>query len=103
MNIPSQQLIDEVQDLINGGKLEVADTLGISILIDFAREAHIICGKGRLSRKWINQPSTSQPHHSLHGKNVLWDGLEGTIYFLEGDVVSQQIHPAALSEGWPKT
>lgn len=39
MNIPSQQLIDEVQDLINGGKLEVADTLGISILIDFAKEA----------------------------------------------------------------
>lgn len=56
-------------------------------------------------RMWINQPSTLQTYHSLHGKRVfathLKDGKLTTIYFLEGPIVSQMIDPIALSEGWP--
>jgi hypothetical protein len=54
-------------------------------------------------RKWVNQPSTLQPYHALHGTNVLAvherDGTD-RIYFLSGDVISQEIDPMALSEGW---
>ncbi len=54
-------------------------------------------------RMWINQPSRLQPYHNLHGVRVLaiheydetWQ-----IFFLGGDVVSQQIDQAALSKGW---
>jgi hypothetical protein len=57
-----------------------------------------------LKRMWINQPSTSQPHHTLHGERVLAVfeyGETYRIYFLRGNVVSQQIATQALSEGWP--
>ncbi len=54
-------------------------------------------------RMWINQPSTLQPLHKLHGKNVLairesqgWY----TIYFLDGDVISQIAPLNTLSNGW---
>lgn len=54
----------------------------------------------QLLRKWINQPSTLQPLHELHGTNVLYDASEEVIYFLSGPVISQQIIPIVLSDGW---
>lgn len=58
---------------------------------------------GNLKRMWINQPSTSQPYHALHGTNVLAVKEYGStycIFFLCGPIVSQQIDGAALSPGW---
>lgn len=56
-----------------------------------------------LVRKWINQPSTLQPLHHLHGVNVLATA-EGNntarIWFLSGHVVSQIAPSICLSEGW---
>jgi len=61
-----------------------------------------------MKRMWINQPSTLQPHHALHGTNVLMveppDDEERTdireVYFLSGPVHSQKMSILALSEGW---
>jgi len=58
-----------------------------------------------LKRMWINQPSTSQPLHHLHGTNVLAylePKCKNTyrIYFLSGSIVSQQCQRNSLSEGW---
>ncbi len=59
----------------------------------------------RLRRMWINQPSTLQEFHSLHGTNVLVD-LEDSggpcIYFLSGAVISMLVNPGILSAGWPR-
>lgn len=56
----------------------------------------------QISRMWINQPSKLQPHHKLHGTNVLMAkyGDQTEIYFLSSEVVSQLIDPSALSKGW---
>lgn len=58
-----------------------------------------------MKRMWINQPSTLQTFHKLHGTCVLatpeYDGKH-RIYFLGGDVISQQVYTDVLSEGWPK-
>lgn len=57
-------------------------------------------------RMWINQPSTRQPDHKLHGTNVLAVTEHGgwiRVYFLSGQVESTQIRSAALSEGWKTT
>lgn len=54
-------------------------------------------------RMWVNQPSALQQYHALHGTNVLAvreDAATCRIYFLSGPIVSQQIDPLALSEGW---
>lgn len=56
-----------------------------------------------LTRMWIDQPSTLQPHHALHGTNVLAEHEFGDtmrIYFLSGAVSNQQISKMALSAGW---
>lgn len=56
------------------------------------------------TRMWIDQPSSLQPHHKLHGTNVLahpeYDGPTVRVYFLTGNVVSQQVLKNALSHGW---
>lgn len=56
-----------------------------------------------LSRMWINQPSTAQRLHCRHGENVL-AMPEGDrlcrVWFLSGDVISQQVNREALSPGW---
>ena len=56
-----------------------------------------------LKRMFVNQPSTLQPYHDLHGVNVL--AVKETdeyyrAYFLSGSVVSMQILTRALSDGW---
>lgn len=54
-------------------------------------------------RMWINQPSTLQRLHSLHGTNVLaLHEYENTyrIYFLTGPVISMQCLGNCLSWGW---
>lgn len=56
-----------------------------------------------LTRMWINQPSTLQPHHALHGTNVLAVPEYGDtmrIYFLSGNTISMQVSRLALSKGW---
>lgn len=54
-------------------------------------------------RAWINQPSTLQPLHRLHGTRVLavaeYDDIY-RVYFLSGDTISQQVPAACLSIGW---
>lgn len=55
-------------------------------------------------RAWINQPSKLQPFHKYHGTRVLamldYPGT-ANVYFLDGDVISQQLPTLALSAGWP--
>jgi hypothetical protein len=55
-----------------------------------------------IQRMWINQPSTLQVLHHLHGTNVLAieDAGDWLIYFLSGSVVSQQVERSSLSDGW---
>jgi hypothetical protein len=56
-----------------------------------------------LRRMWVNQPSTLQPFHAMHGVNVLAQPDYGDlmrVYFLAGDTISQQMTRLALSEGW---
>lgn len=62
----------------------------------------------RLQRMWINQPSTSQPLHKLHGTNVLACHIPNRpghmlIYFLSGDVISMEALSLCLSNGWLDT
>ena len=57
----------------------------------------------KLERMWVNQPSKLQQYHHLHGTNVLaYLEYDNTyqIFFLEGNVISQQIPGTALSAGW---
>lgn len=56
-------------------------------------------------RAWVNQPSTLQPRHHLHGKRcvVIDDGgIWVTVMFLEGDLISTEIERSALSELDPR-
>lgn len=56
-----------------------------------------------MQRMWINQPSTLQPLHHLHGTNVLAAHEYGStwrVYFLAGNAVSMQVPHATLSKGW---
>lgn len=60
-----------------------------------------------LARMWINQPSTLQPLHKMNGVNVLAcpkrKGLATRrVYFLRGDIISQEVPSVILSEGWNK-
>lgn len=57
----------------------------------------------KLKRMWINQPSTLDIDHDMHGTNVLAHHEYGDtwrIYFLSGNIVSRQVMRYALSEGW---
>jgi hypothetical protein len=60
--------------------------------------------KAEAKRVWVNQPSTLQPQHKLHGTNVLaidnGDNQTSTIYFLGGKTISQVILNVCLSPGW---
>lgn len=53
---------------------------------------------------WVNQPSTSQPEHALHGTNVLAYheyGRTWQVFFLDRPV-SRQMLGECLSPGWNK-
>ncbi|WP_455233396.1 hypothetical protein [Geopseudomonas aromaticivorans] len=56
-------------------------------------------------RMWVNQPSTLQPDHHLHGTLVLavpYTDRTMDAYFLEGDVSSAVLLKESLSDGWPE-
>lgn len=59
---------------------------------------------GGMKRMWIDQPSSLQPLHHLHGINVISMPFDHNgftyIYFLSGDVVSMRAHRLWLSAGW---
>lgn len=57
----------------------------------------------RCSRFWINQPSTLQPCHDMHGLNVIAENGDSEfvdVYFLDGETWSARIQRSALSKGW---
>jgi len=63
----------------------------------------------QIKRMWINQPSSLQSLHVLHGTNVMvpieskWLGHMPeyvTAYFLSGTTISVFIRTELLSEGW---
>lgn len=57
-----------------------------------------------MKRMWINQPSTTQPAHPLHGRRVLAkkeNGVTHQVYFLSGPIVSASLPSIVLSPGWP--
>lgn len=52
-------------------------------------------------RMWVNQPSTLQPLHYLHGTNVLAvHDYTWRVYFLKDAVESMQSASPCLSKGW---
>lgn len=55
-----------------------------------------------MKRMWINQPSTLQPFHYLHGEKVLAipESNSWRVYFLKDSVVSMLVPKNTLSEGW---
>lgn len=57
-----------------------------------------------MRRMWINQPSTLQPDHDLHGLDVLaeeeGEGEFVTVYFLAGRATSWTVRKQSLSPGW---
>ena len=58
-----------------------------------------------MKRMWINQPSTIQLYHELHGINVLvslipYDATKVIVYFLSGPITSQIIPKETLSDRW---
>lgn len=58
-----------------------------------------------MRRMWINQPSKLQPHHSLHGTNVLVgetppESQYWMVFFTSGKQFSSLINKIALSPGW---
>lgn len=64
--------------------------------------------KNHMARFWVNQPSTLQQAHTLHGLHVIAPqdlaacGNSATVYFVRGPVISALISPQALSPGWPR-
>jgi hypothetical protein len=56
-----------------------------------------------IKRMWVNQPSSSQLRHDLHGTNVI--AVQETdrvhcVFFLSGPAISCQIPNECLSAGW---
>lgn len=59
-----------------------------------------------IERMFVNQPSSLQPHHNLHGARVLAVAETESshrVYFTEGPIISMVMTKLALSKGWPKT
>lgn len=58
-----------------------------------------------MERCWINAPSTLQPVHHWHGRNVIVDrgdrdGVCVTVYFTEGQIISAMIPSMYLAKGY---
>ena len=52
-------------------------------------------------RAWVNQPSTLQPYHKLHGRRGIavpcsYDERLARLYFVDGSVESTMINTLAL-------
>jgi hypothetical protein len=63
----------------------------------------------KMTRYWVNQPSSFQPAHGYHGQNVIApenmndiDGPSVTVYFQNGSVISAKFPKLSLSRGWKK-
>lgn len=63
-----------------------------------------------MQRMWINQPSTLQPDHALHGERVLvalseWARGDAAIrvWFTHGGIISGMVRRLSLVPGWPTT
>lgn len=60
----------------------------------------------QIKRCWVNQPSTHDPLHQYHGRNVLaaygHEGYEAVLYFTEGPTTSIVTNglKRALADGW---
>ena len=62
----------------------------------------------RMKRMFVNQPSKSQHFHFLDRTKVYMDkgdtyngGKTVRVYFLDGPMISMDMHRIALSPGWP--
>ncbi len=58
-----------------------------------------------MRRAWINQPSTSQLLHHMHGTLALAGPYSDTcdvVYLLSGETISMVVPKFALSDGWPE-
>ncbi len=59
------------------------------------------------TRQWINQPSTHQPFHTMHGQRVIYisDYTHNTVIVapISGSAETMVIPSACLSPGWPET
>jgi hypothetical protein len=59
-------------------------------------------------RVWVNQPSTLQPDHNIHGAlgialedpNVHPDCVD--VYWVKGEAICSRMLRASLSRGWPE-
>ena len=70
-----------------------------------------------LRRRWVNNPSTLQPFHAIHGRNVIADYTEHIhgdpvpVYLVAQDSMNLPDYPLAeelipdefLAVGWPAT
>jgi hypothetical protein len=63
----------------------------------------------KMSRYWVNQPSSLQPAYGFHGQNVIApenmneiDGPSVTVYFQNGPTTSAILPKLSLSRGWKK-
>lgn len=58
-----------------------------------------------MKRMWVNQPSTQQRYHHLHGELVYANPLSYVanvrIYMIHGSIISQIVSSDALEKGWP--
>jgi len=58
----------------------------------------------KMSRYWINAPSTSNIYNKEHGRKVLgpetFDQRFVTVYFASGPIISMMIDSLYLSRGW---
>lgn len=74
-------------------------------LVPDADEVAPVKPPGQIKRCWINQPSTRDPLHQYHGRNVLaaygHEGYEVVLYFTEGPATSVAgTFAKCLSDGW---
>ena len=85
-------------------KVQALDELQANIQLVYDNLEELVARERVLpTRMWVNQPSTLQPLHDLHGARVLTiperEGFR-RIYFLAGPVISQEASALCLSEGW---
>lgn len=48
---------------------------------------------------WINQPSTKQPYHRFHGRNIWYDEIRNVACFID-EPISMPVRRSSVSPGW---